>query len=361
MDDRVIPVFDGHNDVLLRLYRAKDQPEAGFDFFAENAEGHIDLPRARKGGLAGGIFAIFTPTPRDSPEWAEDWGRTIEAGGYRQQLHSAIDPAYARAFTDEVIDLLYQTVADSGGRLELVSTTRAIEDSIACDTLAMVMHFEGAEAIHKDLSNLESYYQKGLRSLGIVWSRPNVFATGVPFCFPASPDTGPGLTGAGEALVQRCNELGILVDLAHINEAGFWDVARISQAPLVVSHSAAHAICPSTRNLTDRQIDAVGASDGIIGLIFEPANLREDGQMDNATPLSLLARHISYIADRIGVDHVGLGSDFDGANVPDAIGSAAGLQGVIHALQEAGFTPDEVEKIAYRNWLRVLKTTWKED
>lgn len=361
MYNGIIPVFDGHNDVLLRLYRAEKQPEEGYNFFQENTEGHIDLPRAKKGGMAGGIFAIFTPTPEGSPERAEDWGRTMTATGYRQQLHSAIDPDYARAFTDEVIDILYQLVADSGGRLELVSTTQAIEDCMRRQVLAMVMHFEGAEAIYENLNNLDSYYQKGLRSLGIVWSRPNCFATGVPFCFPESPDTGPGLTEAGKALVRACNELGILVDLAHINEAGFWDVAKVTQSPLIVTHTAVYAICPSTRNLTDRQIDAVGESGGVIGLIYEPMNTREDGQPNTETPLSQLIKHIRYIVDRIGIDHVALGSDFDGADVPNAIGSAAGLQTLIRELQLFGFSQDEVEKIAYRNWLRALKTAWKEE
>lgn len=354
------PVFDGHNDVILRLVRAQNGgPD--YNFFSENASGHIDLPRARRGGLAGGIFAIFTPTPQDSPERAEGWGRTVTEKGYRQLLHSAIDPDYARTFTHSAIDLLYQLAADSGGAIELVTSTREIENCIASGRrLAVVLHFEGAEAIRPDLSDLEAYYQRGLRSLGIVWSRPNAFASGVPFVFPETPDTGPGLTPAGRALVRECNRLGILLDLAHINEKGFWDVAELSNAPLVVTHTGVHAICPSTRNLTDRQIDAVGQSGGMVGVIFEPMNLREDGRPVDDTPLSQWVKHVEYIASRIGIDHVGVGSDFDGANVPAAIGSAAGLQSMVQALEQHGYAPEAVEKIAYRNWLRMLKAAWKE-
>ncbi len=353
------PIFDGHNDVLLRLVRAQQGGKA-YDFFSENASGHIDLPRARQGGLAGGIFAIYVPTPADSPERAEGWGRTVTEFGYRQQLNSALDPDYARAFTHEAIDMLYQLAADSGGRIELVSSTGEIESCIdSGERLAIVMHFEGAEAIQPDLSDLEVYYQRGLRSLGIVWSRPNAFANGVPFEFPKTPDTGPGLTPAGRALVTECNRLGILLDLSHLNEKGFWDVAERTDAPLVVTHAGVHAICPSTRNLTDRQIDAIGQSGGMVGVIFEPMNLREDGRPGDM-PLSQWVSHVDYLAARIGIDHVGLGSDFDGAHVPDAVGSAAGLQTVIQALEEHGYDREAVEKIAYRNWLRVLKTTWKE-
>src|ERR687885_810159 len=128
----------------------------------------------------------------------------------------------------------------------------------AGEAFGLVLHIEGAEAIDPELEALELWYAAGLRSLGPVWSRPNAFGEGVPFAFPASPDTGPGLTRAGKALVRRCAELGIAVDLSHLNEAGFWDVARLDQGPLIASHSGAHALAAASRNLTDAQLDAVG-------------------------------------------------------------------------------------------------------
>ena len=360
MQTHLTPIFDGHNDVLLRLARAStDSATPAYNFLQENPTGHLDLPRARQGGFAGGIFAIFTPTPKDSPESVERWGMTFTEEGYRQLLHSAIDPAYASRFTRETMDVMRETIAQTNGQAALVTNAAELDDCLARGVLAMVMHFEGAEAIREDLSDLEEYYRQGLRSLGIVWSRPNIFATGVPFCFPETPDTGPGLTAAGRSLVRECNRLGILIDLAHITEKGFWDVAEITSAPLVVSHSAAHAICPSTRNLTDRQIDAVGETGGLIGLIFEPLNVRPDGGFNNDTPLTMLVDHIAYIAERIGVDHVAFGSDFDGANMPNELKDAAGFQKLIDALRQRGFSDADVEKIAFRNWLRTLKTAWK--
>ncbi|MEY8840506.1 dipeptidase, partial [Cribrihabitans sp. XS_ASV171] len=118
--------------------------------------------------------------------------------------------------------------------------------------MAAIFHIEGAEAIDPDLHMLDVFHAAGLRSLGPVWSRPTLYGHGVPFRFPSGPDTGAGLTDLGLRLVRRCNELGIMLDLSHLNEAGFWDVARQSSAPLVASHSNAHAICPHSRNLTDR-------------------------------------------------------------------------------------------------------------
>jgi membrane dipeptidase len=218
---------------------------------------------------------------------------------------------------------------------------------------------EGAEAIADDLSNLADWYDRGLRSIGIVWSRPNAFAEGVPFRFPASPDTGPGLTDAGRALVRACNELGILVDVSHLNERGFWDVAASSDRPIVATHSNAHALCASTRNLTDAQLDAVRDSGGVVGVNFAVTFLREDGMNSfEETGLDEIVRHVDYFADRMGIDHVAFGSDFDGAVVPAALGGVAGLPRLVDALRER-YEPDEVDRITHGNWLRVLDATWK--
>lgn len=354
----MIPIFDGHNDTLLRLYRGKQ--DGSYSFFVENDFGHLDLPRAQKGGLMGGIFAIFSPTMPGSPEQAADWGRTITEDGYRQKLNSAIDPEYARQITGEVIDTLTAMLSEAQGSVRLVCSVAEIERSAAENALALVLHFEGAEAIRADLSNLEQYYQQGLRSLGLVWSRPNLFGCGVPFAFPSSPDTGPGLTPAGKDLVRECNRLGIQVDMAHLNERGFWDVASITSAPLIVSHADVHALLPSTRNLTDAQIDAVGATGGLIGLNFEPMQIGIGGKPAEDVPLAALVHHVEYIANRVGIDHVAFGSDFDGTHMPSALGDVAGLQNLVSALRDAGFDEPSIEKVAYRNWLRVLSAAWKE-
>ena len=182
---------------------------------------------------------------------------------------------------------------------------------------------------------------------------------GGPFAFPGSPDTGPGLTDAGRALVAACNRLGVLVDLSHLNEAGFWDVARISEAPLVATHSNAHALCASSRNLTDRQLDAVRGSGGVVGVNFAVNFLREDGDQVPDTPIGEILRHVDYLADRMGIDHVAFGSDFDGAVVPDAVGGVGGFPAITDALAEAGYDEESVAKVAHGNWLRVLGETWR--
>jgi membrane dipeptidase len=224
----------------------------------------------------------------------------------------------------------------------------------------VVLHFEGAEAIDPQLESLETWYAAGLRSLGPVWSRPNAFAHGVPFAFPSSPDTGPGLTPAGTRLVRRCAEFGIAVDLSHLNEAGFWDIAGLDAGPLIVSHAGVHALSACSRNLTDAQIDAVAKSGGLVGIVFACYFLRADfANEPETTPLELIVEHVRYVADRVGVEHVAFGSDFDGATIPAALGDVSGYPKLLAALADAGFTPAEIRKIAWDNWRRVLDAWWR--
>ena len=159
--------------------------------------------------------------------------------------------------------------------------------------------------------------------------------------------------------MRACNRLGILVDLSHLNWQGFWDVAGLSDAPLVATHSNAHAICAASRNLNDEQLDAIAASGGVVGVNFAVTFLREDGLDRRDTPIGQIVRHVDYLADRMGIDHVALGSDFDGAAVPDELGGAAGLPKLIDALRASGHDDAAVAKITHGNWLRVLDVTWK--
>jgi membrane dipeptidase len=160
--------------------------------------------------------------------------------------------------------------------------------------------------------------------------------------------------------VRACDRLGILIDLSHITERGFWDVAEISEAPLVASHSNAHALVPVARNLTDRQLDAIRERDGLVGLNFAVTMLRADGREDAATPMSDLVRHVDHMVERMGIGCVAIGSDFDGALVPEEIGDASGLQVLVDALARAGYGGEDLELVCRSNWLRVLGRAWKE-
>ena len=248
---------------------------------------------------------------------------------------------------------------ESDGELRIVRKSGELEDCLRDGVVAAILHFEGAENLGPEPDALNTCYDAGLRSLGLVWSRPNRYAHGVPFGFPGSPDTGPGLTDAGKELVRECNRLGILVDLSHLNERGFWDVAAITDAPLVATHSNAHALCASTRNLTDRQLDAIRDSDGMVGVNFAVAFLREDGRESANTPLGTVVRHVDYLVEKLGIERVGFGSDFDGARVPIGIGDVSGLPNLMEALGDHGYDEPALKKLAHENWVRVLRKTWR--
>jgi membrane dipeptidase len=254
---------------------------------------------------------------------------------------------------------LYRLEEESDGALQVVRTADELEGCLRNGIVAAILHFEGAENLGPTPRALETYYEAGLRSLGIVWSRPNAYAEGVPFRFPSSPDTGSGLTGAGRKLVRECNRLGVLIDLSHLNERGFWEVAELSEAPLVATHSNAHALCPASRNLTDRQLDAIRDSDGMVGVNFAVGFLRGDGGESEDTPLETVVGQIDYLLERTGIDRVGFGSDFDGAKVPEEIGDVSGLPNVLAALRAAGYDEASLSKLAHENWVRVLRATWR--
>jgi len=350
-DGDKIAIFDGHNDAVQEIAEYR---EGGRDFLARSEHGHLDLPRAREGGMVGGLFAMYARAqhPRQS-----DLTRT--ADGYEVRLADPLDPRYARTTIAAQLDALKRMIARAGGQIRWATTADEIEAGRRDAAFVTVLHLEGAEAIGADLDGLEQLYASGLRSLGPVWSRPNVFAHGVPFAFPRSPDTGPGLTDAGKALVQACNRLGIMLDVSHLNERGFWDLAAISTAPIVATHSCAHTICRSTRNLTDRQLDAIAESHGVVGFNFSVSDVRPDAHRDPDIPIDMMVRHLGYLVERMGDDHVALGSDFDGAMMPRPVADASRLPNLIEALRAHGFDDATLRKIAFDNWMRVFRQSWR--
>jgi membrane dipeptidase len=331
------PIVDGHNDALLRAWRS------GVSLRERSDDGHLDLPRMRDGGVAAGFFAIYVPADDDEPP--DPRTRIVPTeSGWEVPLDGPLPHSRARRIAREFLALAERD-------LSIVRTIDDLERCLAGETVGAILHLEGAEPLDDDL---DDWYALGIRSLGPVWSRPNEFGHGVQFRFPGTPD-GPGLTGRGKRLVQQCNEIGILVDCAHLTEQGFFDVAALTQAPVVVTHAGAHAVSPSPRNLTDGQLDAVRETDGLVGVFFDTVMTRPDGELDPATPLAVVASHIEYVANRIGIEHVAIGSDWDGCHPPAALDDASKAQSLLEALD---WSDDELRALAHGNWLRVLGATW---
>ncbi|MGC1430499.1 MAG: dipeptidase [Albidovulum sp.] len=348
----MIPVFDGHNDFLLRLLRNPENRKA--IWLKGEGKGHLDLPRMKAGGFAGGFFAVYIPSP--TPHDAPDYEAIMDAPPYDLPLPELIGHQAAQPVAVAMIGHLMWM--ERTGALRICRTVADIRAAMAAGQIAAILHMEGAEPIGADLDTLYLWHAAGLRSLGPVWSRPTVFGHGVPFRYPGDPDTGPGLTDAGKRLVRTCNELKIMLDLSHLNEAGFNDIAALSDAPLVATHSNAHAVNPSTRNLTDRQLGVIRASDGMVGLNFGTVFLSDDGRKSAFKGWDPVLRHLDHLIDKLGEERVGFGSDFDGTTMPADLGDAAGLPRLIDALRAHGYDEALLRKLAHENWLAVLERTW---
>jgi membrane dipeptidase len=333
----VIPIIDGHNDALFRAWRR------GGSLRDRNGDGHVDLPRMREGGVAAGFFAIYVPATDEEPPDPRE-RIVLTEDGWEVPLEEALPADRARRVAREFLAIAERD-------LSIVRSVNDLERCLAGDDVGAILHLEGAEPLDDDL---EDWYERGIRSIGLVWSRPNAYGHGVQFRYPGGP-TGEGLTERGTELVRRCNELGILVDCAHLTEQGFFDVAELTTAPLVVTHAGAHAVSPSPRNLTDRELDAIRDSGGLVGVFFDTVMTRPDGELDPSTPIDVVVSHIEYIATRIGVEHVALGSDWDGCYPPAVLDDVAKAQSLLGALD---WSESELRALAHGNWLRVLGATW---
>ncbi|MCB1395780.1 MAG: membrane dipeptidase [Rhodobacter sp.] len=338
-------VFDGHNDALSRLWGAGGDPVARF----RRAEGQVNAPGARAGGFAGGFFALFSPERRAAFDFAAFRG---DAGAMPPPNPIAQGPALASVMAQ--VGIARQL--HEAGLLVLCTTVAQIEAAMGRGQVAALLHLEGAECLDGDLLVLDALYASGLRSLGPVWSRPTLWGEGVPFAYGRDGDTGPGLTADGRRLVARCAALGMVVDTSHLNAKGFWDIAEMG-VPLVATHSNAWDLCATTRNLTRAQLKTIGETGGMVGLNYAAMFLSPEGWSTGRARVDDCLRQLDAMIDVAGEDHVGLGSDFDGAPMPEGLGSVAALPNLIAAMERQGFGAVLIDKICRENWLALLGRT----
>ncbi len=310
-------VFDGHCDTLLEMVDGKRR-------LGERSEtGQLDLPRLAEGGVTAQVFAVFI----------ED--KYLPAGAVKQAVR--------------VVDALYQELTDNSDVMSLATSADDVVAAKATGKVAGILAIEGAEALEGDLGVLRAFYRLGLRLVTVTWSRRNQAADGV-----GERCTGGGLTTFGKSLAQECNRLGILLDISHLAPAGVRDVLGLSQQPVVASHSNAYALCPHPRNLTDEQMRQVAASGGVVCVTFVPAFLVPEGK---GVALKHVLDHLDHIANVAGIDHVGIGSDFDGIFAPLPVGleDASQVPNITAGLLERGYADTDVRKVLGENLLRVFR------
>ncbi len=335
-------VFDGHNGALSRLWCANVDTIAEFSA----NKGHVNVDACRAGGMAGGFFAIYSPSTRAVYDFTD-----FDPAIFAMPLPPMMDEGFALGAAIGQAGIA-RNLHDAG-LIEIVTDVPSLGRSFVSDPVTCILHLEGADCIGPDLLALDALYALGLRSLGIVWSRPTIFGDGVPFEFGRDGDTGSGLTEDGKRLVERCKKLGIVIDTSHLTMKGFWDVAEVG-IPLVATHSNAIEACNTTRNLTDDQFRAIGETGGMAGLNFGTIFLDPAAWKTGKCGIDACIRHLSHMIDIAGEDHVAVGSDFDGAPMPDGLETAANLQNLISAMEAADFGDDLINKVAHENWLAFL-------
>ncbi|NRA87725.1 MAG: membrane dipeptidase [Rhizobiales bacterium] len=338
-------ILDGHNDVLFKLEAAKRKGKP-LDFFKEQDELDIDAIKAKEGGFNGGLFAMFTSNETLSGKSEMPVGvKPIDNYDYKDSL-DVVSGMIAEA---------YRLERQSKGSIVICRTAAELEDAALSHKMGIMLHIEGVEAIDRNFNSLETLYAAGLRSLGPVWSRDNLFGVGVQFEFPLTPDQGSGLSDLGIELIKLCNQMNILVDLSHLNEKGFWDVAKYSDNPLMATHSNMHALSNTARNLIDKQLDAIAETKGIVGLNYANGFLRADGDHDQDASLDLMLSHVEYSLNKLGEDGVALGSDYDGAPMPAAVKTTRQLPNLVNKFKEVGYGAELIDKIYYKNWISFMK------
>ncbi len=332
---KAIGAIDLHNDVLLW----------GRDILERADHGHVDLPRLEEGHFALAVFSTVTKTPKGINYVRND------SSTDNVRLLGQVQRWPAKAITYRVERAIFQAqrlhdaAAASGGRLILIRTRAQLDSLLAIrsrgnTSVGALLSTEGLHALDGQLANLDTLFAHGFRAAGVTHFFDNDLggsAHGV--------EKG-GLTDLGRKVVQRMEQLGMVVDVAHASPTVVTDVLAMATKPVIVSHGGVQATCPGPRNLTDDQLRALAKTGGMIGIGFW------DGAICDPTPANA-AKAIQHVATLVGVDHVGLGSDWDGATTEPFDASGIGL--ITDALLKEGFTPAEITKILRDNAVRVLR------
>ena len=317
---------DMHCDTITELYRS------GSNLL--NNDLHVDINKMKKGECLLQNFAIFTDIKKDNSD-----------------------------FTYKAIEYYYKQLDLNKDTIRPVYKYSDIENNAKNNYINAMLTLEETSIIDNDINNLKKFYDLGVRMTTLTWNYPN--AIGYPNVdLSIEHKDNPtynfnikdGLTDFGKDVVRKCNDLGIIVDVSHLSDKGFYDVAQYSDMPFVASHSNARAICKAGRNMTDDMIIKLAQKGGVTGLNYCAAFMNDDN--DRYTSIEEMVTHIRHIVNVGGIDCIGLGSDFDGISNDLEIKDASGMQLLYDALKKY-YSDDEIEKIFYKNVLRVYKECLK--
>ena len=322
-------IFDLHCDTLYELWKRK---KSGLSASLRESDLAVDEKKLFRGGYTAQCFAAWVTEKCENP-----YGACLE-----------------------MIDIFCSEVGKSY-LLAPVCCYSDIEKNRNEGKISAILSLEDTAAIGTDMERLYTLYERGVRMIGLVWNYPN--GVGYPNLnnnIPKNeftnrtPNEKDGLTAFGCELIREMNRLGVVIDVSHLSDAGFYEVARISNKPFLASHSNSRAVCPHVRNLSDAMLKVLAECGGAVGINYCAAFRDSDTDRGNKTAECAI-RHIKHIGGLIGCDHIALGSDFDGIPKGTEIDSADGMPKLVRALEKCGFSENEIEKITYKNALRVFR------
>lgn len=307
-------IIDLHCDTILAAYRGRRS------LALYSRDGHSDLPRIKASGVGVQFFALFPDID--------------------------LDPSRALLCTLQLLDFFGDQYKECNHLMELITSQEDLDSCLTGGKIGALLTVEGGEALAGDLGVLRVLYRLGIRGLGLTWNYRNEIADGV-----AETETGGGLTRFGRKVVREMNRLGMIIDVSHLAEKGFWDVLELSAYPVIASHSNCRRIWDHQRNLSDEQIRGIAGQRGMVGLNFVPDFLGPAG-----AGLDDFLKHVDYLCDLVGDDFLGFGSDFDGtaALIPE-VPDAAHFSVIIEALEKRGYRDASIKKICSDNALRLLR------
>jgi membrane dipeptidase len=313
-------VFDAHADTPLRMMK-------GANICVRGNSGHLDFPRMREGGVDAQFFAIFVYPETENPG----------------------------AAAERIIERIQTTISSCASQVGLARSPGELVGLARDGRLAVLLGIEGGHSIQGDLGALGRFYELGVRYMTLTWSNTNEFADSSD-----GPKRWKGLNPLGVQVVREMNRLGMIVDVSHVSDETFFDVMKTTTRPVIASHSSCRALQNLPRNMSDDMLRAVARNGGVVCINFYPLFLGgsppKKGERPAAVPLSLLLDHIQHAIRVAGIDHVGLGSDFDGIDaVPTGLEDVTRMPRITQGLLERGLKPGDVEKVLGGNLLRVLR------
>lgn len=320
---RGLIVIDGHCDSAIPAagFNFKSEPVEALDLCARNDTWQVDFPRLLEGGVTAQFFALFTDTKF-----------VDRAPEHTRLLLSTMEAALARC----------------PGLARLATSAGQVADAKAEGRLAVFLTIEGGEAIGRSLDELRSFYSRGVRLMTLTWNRHNAIGRGAEH---PGPD---GLTPFGLKVIAEMEKLGMIVDASHLCDQALDELLAVAQRPVVASHSNARAVCPHRRNLADEQLERIAATGGLVGATFAGAFVDPEPKK---VSVGRVIDHIDHMVKVAGIDHVGIGTDFDGFTAPYGMVMAdCSEMGALSAgLVERGYRDDDIRKVMGGNWLRVIE------